>query len=42
MYLLIEDNDVRYNFFLGTDTNLIHIDGGIMKIKNNNLKYNGY
>ena len=27
---------------MGSSTNLIHIDGGIMKIKNNYLQYNGH
>ena len=27
---------------MGEATSLIHIDGGIMKIKNNNLQNNGY
>ena len=42
VYLKIEENYVEYNFFLGGNTNLIKIDGGIMKIKNNILQYNGY
>ena len=42
VYIKIEENEVRYNSFIGESTNLIHIDGGIIKIKNNVLEYNGY
>ena len=42
MNLRIEKNLVEYNSFIGKKTNLIAIDGGIMKIVNNTLQYNGY
>jgi len=33
---------VKENFFLGTATRLIEVNGGIMHITNNELRNNGY
>ena len=38
----IDDNTVRYNYYLGARTSLIAINGGVMHISNNLLQYNGY
>lgn len=35
-------NIVRYNKFIGIETSLIAVDGGIIYIASNTLKYNGY
>ena len=39
---IFEENTVKYNYFLGDFTSLIVINGGIINIKNNLLRNNGY
>ena len=40
--LILEDNSVKYNSFVGIKTELIHIEGGKIEMNNNVFKYNGY
>ena len=38
----IDQNTVKYNYYIGRRTSLIGINGGVMKIYGNLLMYNGY
>ena len=38
----MNNNTVEYNSFIGSNSALILIDGGIMKLEKNHLRYNGY